>query len=261
MSWNERDFVARDEAERNEREAPDQWERYRFAARWITKGQRVLDVACGSGYGTRLLSETSGRRALGLDIAPEAIGWAEKQFGAFADYALSSAERVAQLQGAFDVVVSLETLEHMDQAAGRKFLLDLKSMLRPQGLIVLSTPLSDGPARFAPANPFHVREYTWDELGEMMGAHFQIRERFTQVSRLGRLRELLSFGRPPSTSSPAAAPAAPVTPTPAAVRPAAGWRGRILEHMRHSPFWRRGTFVARRGFFGGVQVVVGVRGT
>ena len=45
QEWNERDFVPRERVRWHEQNCPDQWERYRFAARWLGKGQQVLDIA------------------------------------------------------------------------------------------------------------------------------------------------------------------------------------------------------------------------
>ena len=53
----------------------EHWHRYHFAARWAM-GRRVLDVACGEGYGTALLARTAAQ-VTGVDISTQAIGHAQ----------------------------------------------------------------------------------------------------------------------------------------------------------------------------------------
>lgn len=248
-TWNERDFVPRAKMRWHERNFPEQWERYRFATRWIGRGQRVLDIACGSGYGTHLLSTHTGGRGLGLDIASEPIDWAKKNYGDTADFKVSSLELLATLRGQFDAVVSFETLEHMSQSDGRIFLAALAGTLKPGGRLVLSTPLNESAERLHPANPFHVREYSWLELEGAVAEKFSIERRFTQVSRLGRLRELIG-GETHGTASTSASVVG------SEARVAQSWRSILAQRARSLPFWKRGTFVERAGLFGGVQVVV-----
>lgn len=249
---NERDFVARDRMQWHERNCPDQWERYRFAARWLRPGDRVLDIACGSGYGTFVLSEATGRRALGLDLAPAPIQWAQQHYGDRADFELSTPAKLQEVQGRFDAVVSLETLEHMPEAAGRTFLLQLAHALRPGGRLVLSTPLHEGPGRFSPGNPFHLREYSWSELGLIVAKCFTIEHRFTQMSRLAQLRGLLDGATAANADAPAGVRAEPTNKGNTLRSRLAGW-------MRTRPFWQRGKFVERPARFGGVQIVVARR--
>jgi 2-polyprenyl-3-methyl-5-hydroxy-6-metoxy-1,4-benzoquinol methylase len=54
----------------------EHWHRYHFAARWC-EGKRVLDVACGEGYGSALLARGASR-VTGVDISPEAVAHAQK---------------------------------------------------------------------------------------------------------------------------------------------------------------------------------------
>jgi ubiquinone/menaquinone biosynthesis C-methylase UbiE len=61
----------------------EHWHRYHFAARWC-QGKRVLDVACGEGYGTALLARRAAH-VTGADISAEAIAHARSRYGSLAN--------------------------------------------------------------------------------------------------------------------------------------------------------------------------------
>ncbi len=160
---------------------PDHWERYAFAVPYV-KGKRILDVACGSGYGTALLARHGASHATGLDLEAEAVSWARKYYGDRADFhALQLGEQWPVESGMTDVVVSMETLEHV--ADPRFFLQQIARCLAPDGILVMSTPLNETESRLSPHNPFHLREYSWDEFGELISSEFEIQERWTQISQ------------------------------------------------------------------------------
>jgi SAM-dependent methyltransferase len=75
--------------------------------------------------------------------------------------------------GSFDVVTSLETLEHLD--ARDRFLAEIRRVLAVTGLCVLSTPnaLVTEPIDGKPRNRFHRHEYTPDELTTSLRCHFR----------------------------------------------------------------------------------------
>ena len=52
--------------------------RYEFASRFLPAAGRSLDIACGVGYGTRLLAGPGGVSVLGVDISPAAIDHARR---------------------------------------------------------------------------------------------------------------------------------------------------------------------------------------
>lgn len=83
---------------------------YRFAAKYL-KGKIVLDVACGSGYGSELLRQ-NGNEVLGIDIDPENVEFAERAFKGC--YKVGNAEDLKGLEDkTFDAVVSIQTIEHL----------------------------------------------------------------------------------------------------------------------------------------------------
>jgi SAM-dependent methyltransferase len=84
------------------------FERYEYAAGML-KGKRVLDCACGMGYGTDLMRR-AGVASYGVDIDPAAIELAQQRYGG--RYAVDDIH-TTPLDG-YDAVVSFETLEHVD---------------------------------------------------------------------------------------------------------------------------------------------------
>jgi SAM-dependent methyltransferase len=152
--------------------------RYRFARPHV-EGKRVLDVACGTGYALDLLAE-SARRVVAVDIDAGAVASARREAHGRVVVAVADACRLPFAAGAFDVVTSFETLEHLDRRA--EFLTEVRRVLRPDGLLVLSTPNASytRPVDGRPRNPFHVHEYT---PGELRG---QIAPLFASVELLGQ---------------------------------------------------------------------------
>src|SRR5262249_3912831 len=79
----------------------------------------------------------------------------------------------------FDVVVSFETIEHVPDAA--RLVAEIRRVLKPGGRLVLSTPTGAfGPPGHHPGNPFHIREFTADELRDLLQTSFTTVELFGQ---------------------------------------------------------------------------------
>jgi SAM-dependent methyltransferase len=142
--------------------------RYRFAAAALARG-RTLDVACGSGLGLGLL-DRAGARPLGVDLDQAALAAARRAHPS-ARLARADAARLPLADAVVDVVVSFETVEHVPDAVA--LVAEYRRVLRPAGTLVLSTPNRDfGPPALHARNPFHVREFTPDELRALLRDHF-----------------------------------------------------------------------------------------
>lgn len=130
-------------------------ERYRFAVRHIRPG-RLLDIACGVGYGTALLAVAAQgwATAIGVDISSEAIAYARHRYGAHVlQFVEADAMTFADSSG-FDTIVSIETIEHLREP--RKFIQRLATLLRPSGILVGSVPTTPS----VDANPYHLHDFT-----------------------------------------------------------------------------------------------------
>lgn len=130
-------------------------ERYAFAADFA-RGGRVLDIACGVGYGTRLLADRGAGAVsvVGVDVSEAAVAHAREHYGgAGVEFRLADAMRFEDETG-FDLIVSLETIEHLPDPAG--FLLRLGTLLRQGGTLVASVPTTPS----VDLNPHHRHDFT-----------------------------------------------------------------------------------------------------
>jgi 2-polyprenyl-6-hydroxyphenyl methylase / 3-demethylubiquinone-9 3-methyltransferase len=109
-------------------------------------GKTALDVGCGAGLLTEPLARL-GARVTGLDAAPENIAAARAHAegqGLPIDY---RCEDVAAIEGQFDLVTSMEVVEHVADPAA--FIAALAARLAPDGLMILSTPNRTGLSKLA----------------------------------------------------------------------------------------------------------------
>jgi 2-polyprenyl-3-methyl-5-hydroxy-6-metoxy-1,4-benzoquinol methylase len=170
----------------------DHWERYEFAGQFVAN-KNVVDVASGPGYGTAYLSEQAGKTVLGLDVDQETVNAATHNYGHKANFKKIEGYNWDIEPNTVDVVVSLETFEHLDQPEA--FLLAAKKVLKTNGKLILSTPINESEGRFKPVNPYHLREYTWNELGEIISKYFTIESRYSQVAKSGELSAKMNDSR------------------------------------------------------------------
>jgi SAM-dependent methyltransferase len=133
---------------------------YRLARAHCGAG-RVLDLGCGSGYGTAALAREHAR-VVGLDrIPPDAAARGRAHF------VRADLRRIPLAPGSFELVVSFQVIEHLEDPAF--YLEAIAGLLAPGGTALLTTPnvlVSDG------VNPYHVHEYEAGELGETLRRHF-----------------------------------------------------------------------------------------
>ncbi len=150
--------------------------RYQWAAAFVRPGDTVLDAACGLGYGSYFLQTgTEAACTLGIDGSAYAIDYARENFSAIVP---GLEFREGFLPGALasipdhsvDVVVSFETLEHVDDNLA--LLAEFHRVLTPAGRIVVSVPNDWSDETGEDPNPFHVHVYTLERLRRELGAHF-----------------------------------------------------------------------------------------
>lgn len=146
--------------------------RYVFA-RGLVAGRRVLDAACGEGYGSALLAETASR-VVGVDVSPQAVEHATARYGA-ANLEFQQADCLALPfpDDEFDCVVSFETLEHLEDH--EQLLAEFKRVLRTGGFLLISTPdkaiYTDQQGN---RNEYHVAELYRDEFDALLDRHFAV---------------------------------------------------------------------------------------
>lgn len=154
--------------------------RYSFAAAKISGG-RILDVACGTGYGLPLFEAVS-EMVVGVELDWNAALQARSAInGGRSRIFLADGCRLPFADASFDFVTSFETLEHLNQRV--QFLSELRRVLSPQGLCILSTPNAKYtlPVNGKPRNPFHVYEYPPEELRDELARHFTVADMLGQT--------------------------------------------------------------------------------
>jgi SAM-dependent methyltransferase len=139
--------------------------RYLFAARFA-RGRNVLDAACGEGYGTALLGAAGADAAAGVDIDAQTVLHARETYPGHR-FEQGDVARLPFPDDAFGLVVSFETLEHVEDAAAA--MSEFRRVLAGDGLLVASTPNSE---RYMVDNEFHVREFTPAEFEQLLRPHF-----------------------------------------------------------------------------------------
>lgn len=152
-------------------------DRYQFACGHV-KGLRVADIACGTGYGTELL-RVGGDAAsvVGVDLSSEAIAYSRSHHGRKGvRFLQGSAHNTGLPEASVDVVVSFETLEHLQDEPA--LLSEFHRLLAPGGVLMLSTPNDWG----LESAPFHVRNYDARRLRKAVGDLFLIDALFNQSS-------------------------------------------------------------------------------
>lgn len=152
--------------------------RYAFAAELVA-GKTVLDIASGEGYGTNLLAKHAAF-VYGVDKSAEAVAHARTAYtAANIRFAEGDVTRIPLDDRSVDVVVSFETIEHLDMHDA--MLQECKRVLKQDGIIIISTPdkryYSDLPCYH---NPYHVKELYETEFIDLVGRYFRHRMVYRQ---------------------------------------------------------------------------------
>jgi SAM-dependent methyltransferase len=130
-------------------------ERYEFAARKLRDAKSILDIACGVGYGSRLLKDSlPAALVTGVDYSADAIEYANDRY-ALPGLTFRVADGMTFDDGPFDAVVSLETIEHLPDP--QPFIQRVTTrLLRPGGIFIGSVPVTPS----MDANPHHLHDFT-----------------------------------------------------------------------------------------------------
>jgi 2-polyprenyl-3-methyl-5-hydroxy-6-metoxy-1,4-benzoquinol methylase len=156
--------------------AENYWYRRHLAVyEWIGArviGKRVVDMACGEGYGSEVLWR-SAASVVGVDANPEAFEHARLRYvrqGLTFERAL--VETFGE-PGAFDAVVFLQTIEHVHDPVA--VLERFRTLLAPGGVAYISTPnllTLAAPGAERSDNPWHLKEYRAEEFRALCASVF-----------------------------------------------------------------------------------------
>lgn len=143
--------------------------RYLKASDYIEDGDLVLDIACGVGYGTNMLSsESNANSVIGVDIDAKTIGYAEKAFSnQRTQFKCASAlDRTLFQSESFNKIVSFETIEHVEE--DEELVRNLYHWLNKEGMLIASVPNEEVFPFSKDEVPYHVRHYTPDEFEKLL---------------------------------------------------------------------------------------------
>jgi SAM-dependent methyltransferase len=147
--------------------------RHLVVYRWIASrvgGRRVVDLACGEGYGSAVLARTA-VSVVGVDANPEAFEHARLKYSG---PTLRFERTMIELwDGDADCVVFLQTIEHVQDPDA--VLARIRELIGRDGVAYVSTPnvLTLAPAgEERSGNPWHVREYRAEEFRALCERHF-----------------------------------------------------------------------------------------
>ena len=149
----------------------EHWARYAFVLA-LARGKRVLDAACGEGFGSALLAREA-RQVVGMDVSADAVAHARARYAAATNlhYLQGDCTQLALPDAQFDLVVSMETLEHVD--AQEAMVAGFARVLADDGVFVVSSPDKRTYSDVAGfRNEFHVRELYREELLALLQRHF-----------------------------------------------------------------------------------------
>ncbi|MCB1907653.1 MAG: methyltransferase domain-containing protein [Rhodocyclaceae bacterium] len=138
-------------------------ERYEFAMRHV-RDKLVLDVACGTGYGSQMLKRDGGaRRVIGVDLSSEAIREARDTYAEDGvTFVQANLETDPLPESPVDCVVSFETIEHLEDP--RRFLQTLHSVLRDDGVLIASVPTT----QTSDFNRYHLHDFTPSQARDLI---------------------------------------------------------------------------------------------
>lgn len=153
--------------------------RYEFVTAY-TRGRHILDVACGAGGGSFYIADNGALSVTGVDIDEHVVRYASVRYRAKnLSFAVGDAQK--ELTGQFEVIVSFETAEHIP--GFQAYLRCVKSVLVPNGIFIVSTPISKVYLDEKPANPYHVREWSLAAFRSEVSQVFEVKEVFYQLTK------------------------------------------------------------------------------
>lgn len=149
--------------------------RYFFASQFCQK-KSVLDLGCGSGYGSWLISKQGAKSVKGYDLSDEAVKYARHLFGSKQVWFATGDVTHLTAHQTYDVITAFEILEHLNNA--QDFLHEIKRLLKNNGILCISSP---NRLKSVSNNPFHAHEYEPREFASMLRKHFKHVYLFNQI--------------------------------------------------------------------------------
>ena len=151
--------------------------RYEFALQF-TKDKKVLDIACGCGFGSYLMAK-DGKASLviGVDLDKEAIRYGNYKYSSPSVQRFIGDATEFKFQSKFDLIVSFETVEHLKNTS--EFVQNLYNNLDENGILLISTPINRITTTTL-KNPYHEIEWSFSDFHQLFKSKFSIEEIYLQ---------------------------------------------------------------------------------
>lgn len=160
---------------------PEHFARYMFAASFITN-KKVIDCSSGNGYGSYYLAMHGAAQVTGVDIAEEAVNFAERHYAADnLQFVQSDATKLSDIfSKEHDVYVCFETIEHLERP--QELIAEAKKLLLDGGVFIVSCP---NDSVFNPDNPYHKATYSLEKFIDLLRDSFQHVKLYVQNNTAG----------------------------------------------------------------------------
>jgi 2-polyprenyl-3-methyl-5-hydroxy-6-metoxy-1,4-benzoquinol methylase len=156
--------------------------RYRWACRFVSRDAVVVDAACGLGYGTAILADTTSlSRVMAVDASAYAIDYCHTAWARtrpHLEFFRRDVRALPAADGAVDLVVSFETLEHLEECG--PFLEEISRVLKPGGYLVGSVPNLWVDASGKDPSPYHFQVFDHERLTAGLHPYFTVCELWQQ---------------------------------------------------------------------------------
>lgn len=177
------DIVFKNEAERwvngfmHKTTEEEHLDRYKFILDKV-RDKKVLDIACGSGYGSFLLAkEGNAEYVIGVDLDGEAIKYGEYKYPhENIKRIVADATKFSNTE-LFDAIVSFETIEHVPDY--HLLLENFYHLLKKDGVLFISTPITKETTK-TPNNPYHIIEWSFFDFQNLINTKYTIQEIYLQ---------------------------------------------------------------------------------
>jgi ubiquinone/menaquinone biosynthesis C-methylase UbiE len=148
-------------------------ERYNLSAYFCTN-RFVLDTCCGTGWGTVRYIAPIAKHVVGFDLSTPYTS--EPYDKTKCSFCLMDARNIEFRGDSFDVVLALDSIEHISFNDGLKYVAGIKSVLKDKGILFGTTPLVEKPYLipiFLGWNKYHLHMYTENILRQVLLNHFE----------------------------------------------------------------------------------------
>lgn len=149
----------------------EHFHRYLYASKFC-KNKTVLDIACGAGYGTNMISTTAAK-VIGADIDNEVVKYCQNKYkNANIEFRTLSIDEIDFPENFFDVITCFETIEHVDKVSQDKALDLFGKILKEDGILFISTPSTESKLHIKD-NKYHVNELSMSDFKDTLHKRFK----------------------------------------------------------------------------------------